>query len=517
MTQTTPARGGDRVLDASGSAVELSPDVIVQDAQGNYITYDGAPISMERMVVTFTLRSGLRWSDGEPLTASDSVYSFQIASDSATPTDKHLIERTADYRALDRHRVVWRGIPGLVDRAYFLNFWHPLPRHAWGSLSAAELLTAEASTKRPLGWGPFALRESESATDLTAERNPFYFRAGEGLPHLDAVVFHFAEDTNTLVQEFLAGGCDVLTQETADLVPAAVGESGLPPEVRTLVTRDTAWELLAFGISPAAGYDRPDLFEDVRVRRAIAQCVDRQGAADLASATDGHVAHSYLPPEHPLYAGERLTTWDHDPDGGRLLLAQAGWYDEDGDGVREAHGIAGIADGTPFQASYHTTEDPIRLRTAQLMQNQLRACGIQVSLRTLQPETLFEVGPQGALFGRRFDLAQFSWRAAEEPMCELFLSSQIPSGGDWGRPNVAGFIDGEYDQACRRALRALPGRGDYLAAHAEAQRIFSEQLPVLPLFQRQRLTLAWASVSGLAPNTSQPSELWNLEQIDAQR
>jgi ABC-type oligopeptide transport system substrate-binding subunit len=97
------------------------------------------------------------------------------------------------------------------------------------------------------------------------------------------------------------------------------------------------------------------------------------------------------------------------------------------------------------------------------------------------------------------------------------LSSQIPGEGGWSRPNVAGFIDGEYDDACRAALEALPDTGDYVARHTEAQRIFSERLPVLPLFQRQKVTLARASVMGLAPNASQRSELWNLEQIDVFR
>ena len=54
-------------------------------------------------------------------------------------------------------QVVWEGVPGFVDRAYYTNFWHPMPRHAWADLSAAELLTAEVSTRSPLGWGPFAM------------------------------------------------------------------------------------------------------------------------------------------------------------------------------------------------------------------------------------------------------------------------------------------------------------------------------------------------------------------------
>ena len=291
----------------------------------------------------------------------------------------------------------------------------------------------------------------------------------------------------------------------------------MPAAVDSLVTPDTAWEMLAFGISPASGYDRPDYFEDVRVRRGIAHCVDRQAVANVLSLTGGAVPHSYLPPEHPLYADEKLTVWERDPEAGQLLLAQAGWYDETGDGIREAHGVTGVADGTPFRATYHTTDDSLRLRTAELVRAQLQACGIETNLQALPSAELFALGPEGPLFGRRFDLAQFSWQAAEAPLCDLFLSSQIPGDTDWSRPNVAGFIDGEYDAACRRALETLPPGSDYLVAHAEAQRIFSEQLPVLPLFRHQRLTLVHASVVGLLPTPSERSELWNLEQVDVRR
>ena len=271
---------------------------------------------------------------------------------------------------------------------------------------------------------------------------------------------------------------------------------------------------MAFGISPSLGHDRPDFFEDVRVRQAIALCIDRQVVATQALGSSARVSHGYLPPEHPLYAGDALTTWGYAPEAGRTLLTSAGWYDGDGDGVREAHAIPGIADGTPFQVAYHTTDDPLRIQVAQLIRTHLAECGIQLSVEVLPAEELFAPGPEGVLFGRRFDLAQLSWRATSEPMCDLFLSDQIPDAGHWGRPNFVGFLDDEYDTACLAALGALPNSEKYVTAHLEAQRVFSRRLPVLPLFQRLKITLARPAVTGLAPDPTQVSELWNIEQLD---
>ena len=517
VVETVLAEAGDLVLASGGHVLALAPGVIVEDAEGEQVAFEGTPVPMARMVVTFTLRSDLSWADGEPLTAGDSVFSFEMAADSATPTDKHVIERTAAYRAVGAEQIVWESVPGFLDQGYVLNFWHPLPRHEWEDLSALELVTSPRSTQEPLGWGPFTIREWIQGERLDLERNPFYFRANEGLPRLDEVTFHFFDGAGELVEDVVAGNCDVVTHEAASKVLGILDEEDLGPAMWPLATHDAVWEQLAFGISPAPGYERPDFFEDARVRRGIALCIDRGAVARASSVATDRVAHSYVPPEHPLYGGEGLSTWDHDPEAGQAYLDQAGWRDLDGDGVRQAQGIAGIADGTAFRITYHTSDAPFRLAGAQIVREGLGGCGIEASLQVLPPDELFAPGPAGVLFGRRFDLAQFSWRVTSIPLCDLFLSSQIPTERNWSRPNVAGFISAEYDDACRKALNALPNSEDYVGRHLKAQRVFSEQLPVLPLFGHQRVALVRYGVTGLIPTPGSRSELWNLEQISVER
>jgi len=510
--ETVTVRQGDRVLSAGGSVMGIGPGVMVYDAEGERTIFRGEPVEMERMVVTFTLRSDIRWSDGEPLTADDSVYSFELAADPATPLDKQIVERTADYRATGDDQVVWESVPGFLDRGYKESFWHPLPRHAWGQLSAGELLTAEVSSRMPLGWGPFMMGAWVAGDSMILRRNPQYFRAAEGLPRIDELTYRFVADAKELEQHLRAGTCHVVTHEAAAVWSVDAARSS--PEVTGLVSEDDAWEVLAFGITPALDYERPDFFEDVRVRQAIAQCVDREGVAKDVLPGDGQVPHSYVPPGHPAYAANAVTTWPHRPDAGQLLLAQVGWRDEDGDGVREAHGIPGIQDGTAFRVTYKTTASPSRSSTAARVAADLRACGIDATVETMPAEELFAPGPDGALFGRRFDLAQFAWPVRTVPLCDTFVSSQIPQPGDWVRPNAVGFIDDAYDTACQQTLTVLPGRGSYAAVQAQAQQLFSERLPVLPLFVRQKVVLARAGVTGLTPNASEASGLWNVEVID---
>ena len=72
----------------------------------------------------------------------------------------------------------------------------------------------------------------------------------------------------------------------------------------------------------------------------------------------------------------------------------------------------------------------------------------------------------------------------------------------------------EFDAACLRALTALPGSEDYIEGHKEAQRIFSEQLPVVPLFLRIKLAAHRPEVKGFVMDPTMNSEMWNIETLD---
>jgi hypothetical protein len=96
ITETVVVQAGDRIIDDSGQPVVLAKGALVRPA-GCYdtqcaVAFDDTLLEMERMVVTFTLKAGIQWSDGEPLTAYDSVYSFELDQDPDTPSDKWLVE-----------------------------------------------------------------------------------------------------------------------------------------------------------------------------------------------------------------------------------------------------------------------------------------------------------------------------------------------------------------------------------------------------------------------------------------
>jgi len=518
--RTVPVAQGTKVVDVNGLAVDLVPGVSVLDAEGQQVTFEGSGevVTMTQMAVTFTLRAGVTWADGKPLTAGDSRYSFELAGAFESPALRLLHDRTQSYDAVDERTVVWTGIPGYREAFYFQVFYHPLPRHVWGSVGAEQLLNAQVAHRKPLGWGPFAVEEWVEGEQITLVRNPHYFRASEGLPYLDRVIFRFVPDLRQALDLLTAGECDLITQdviESGDLTPLLkAAEAGT---VQLISSPSTEWEHLDFGIRLVEWVSRPGFFKDAQVRHAVALCTDRERIVrEVLAYGEAAVAHSYVASEHPLYAGDQLYRWDYDVASGQALLDEVGWRDEDGDGIREAHGVPGITSGTPFSVTLlTTTEHPAREQTARILSENLAACGIGLAVEYLPPEKFFADGPEGLVFGRQFDLALFSWLNGLDAPCGLYLSGQIPGPENWwATSNDPGYTSADYDAACLAALDEFPGTQAYARFHVEAQRIFSYDLPALPLYFVPKMVAVRPGVSGVALDPSEYLELWNIEAFD---
>ncbi len=518
---------GDIIVDAAGSVTTLNKGVKLIAASGEEITFDGSPATMNQLAVTFTMQPRV-WSDGQPVTAADSVYSFQLDADPDTPTSKFITSRTASYEAVGERSVQWVGLPGFHDVDYATRFWRPLPRHLWSQFSPTELLTEPISSREPVGDGPFVLTEWAPGSHIRLEPNWLYYRADEGLPRLDSVLFRFYAENDQLIEDLLAGRCDLVPPEELNMsqIPLllAAERNGL---IRPYFQTGAVYEHIDFGINSWGYYGdgdgRPDWFEDVRVRQAIAMCTDRQGMIDEILYGRSHLNHSYIPTNHPLYPND-LTEWPYDVQAANALLDETGYLDNNNDGIREDP-----VSGLPFRVTLGAGDNKMQQRIAQYLQSNLRDCGIEANPAFLTTEDWYADGPDGPLFGRRFDLGEFAWIAGRDPACFLYASWEItgpadeknraigqPYGG-WDAANETGWYDPAYDAACRTARQSLPGQPAYAASHQEAQRIYARNLPSIPLFPRLKVAAAHPSVRNLQLDPTQPSALWNLYEIDIER
>lgn len=550
--EVVTANEGDTISDPVGDPITLEPGVLVRPAGCSSadceITYEGGPLEMDQMVVTFTFLPGLLWSDGTPLTSNDSVYAFNLLADPDTTASKFTIQRTSSYEALDDNTVVWSGLPGYMDATYMLNLWAPMPEHVWGQYTALELIEAEESSRAPIGWGPYVIDEWISGESIRLHKNPNYFRADEGLPYFDNLVFRIVgENSNANIAAILSGECDVVDQTShLDDQSELLLELQNAGQLNATFVTGTVWEHIDFsfahftwddGYDQAAG-DRADFFGDVRTRRAFAMCFDRQAVVDTVMYGQSIVLHSYLPPQHPLF-NANVRQYPFDVEAGSALLEEAGWIDEDGDGIREAHGVSNVIDGTPLSVNYWTTSATQRQQATQILAQTAAECGIDVKLEYWDSTEYFARNQDGPLNGRKFDLGQFAWLSGVQPPCDLFITDGIPGDSSaqvkdipwlyeilgeesadvypftagWGGWNRTAFSDPEYDSVCKTAISALPGQPAYVENHLLVQELFAEKLPTVPLYLRLKLAATRVDMCSFVMDPTANSEFWNIEEF----
>jgi peptide/nickel transport system substrate-binding protein len=542
------ANEGDVVVDAAGNVVQLDPAtdpplmlVPAGSTSADALEYTGGVVELDQMVVTFVLKPNIIWSDGTPVTASDSVYSFNLASDQDSSASKYVPERTASYEAIDELTVVWTGLPGYKDATYFLNAWQPLPEHQLGMYTVLEMLEADEARRTPMGFGPYTIQEWIEGDSITFTKNPTYFRAEEGLPLFDTIIFRYVGTaSNSNIAALLSGECDILAQNTGlDDELEKVLEFHNSGQVNATFTTGTAFAHLDFGIQHVSydngyqiGQDRPDFFSDVRTRRAFAHCLDRQAFVDYFTLSQSMVIDSYIPPQHP-YFNPAIMHYDFDVSMGSALLDEVGWLDHDSDAStpRIASDVNNVVDGTELVVNLDLGDSSMAEQAGTIIQDSLAQCGITANIIFNPLVEYYLDGPEGKLFGRKYDLVLFLWLTGVQPPCDLFLSTQTPGPGGgvmisimtgeevvfqsaWGGQNNPGFVNQDYDQACNLALQSFLGQPENETAHLEAQRIFAEQLPVIPIYLWIKMAATRPDMCNFIMDPTENSGLWNIEEFD---
>ena len=526
VVESVEVQTGTTIVDANGDLNTLKEGVLYRPSGCNEAscaeTYGGEePVAMDQLAVRFRLRPGLQWSDGAPLTADDSLYSYQVARSLYPQARADLLDHTQSYTVVDPATVEWRAVPGYLDSSYPTNFFTPLPRHAWGSLPAQDLLTADISARRPLGWGPYRIDEWTPGDHISLSKNPLYFRAGEGLPHFDNLVFRFVSSGDQALSALLAGECDFVDEsarlESQEEQLLQYQQAG---KIAVAVETGSSWEHADFGILSLDSGDQASLFQDKQTRQAIAACIDRQRMADELFFGKSQVLDTYVPPEHPMYNPD-TAHYSFDPQAASDLLQSAGWIDADNDPAtpRVAQGVAGVPNGTPFTFTFLTTGDQEKQQAAEILRSSLAQCGISVNVKTQAWNELLAPGPDGPVFGRHFQMAQFAWITSLEPPCFLYTTQEIPGPypeftKGWGGANVSGYSNPDFDKACAQARFSLPDTPEHQQAEMQAQAIFAEDLPAIPLYLRVKLIAMRPDFCGVSADPSAESVLWNLESFN---
>lgn len=486
---------------------------------GDTIEKDGSVVKadkemdLDQVSSTFKLKANLKWSDGTPLKASDSVFAYKVGMDKDSGTVlRYLKDRTASYIASDDRTVTWTGIPGFVYPLYNTTFFTPLPEHVLKNIAPKDI-KASPFGRKPLSYGPYRVTNWISGDRIELEKNPYYYRASEGLPKIDKVIYRFIPDTNQLMAQLIAGQCDIGTQDAlnTDAIPFLdqAEKNGL---LKPYYIPGSTWEHIDFMTQPSkAPKARPDFFSNPVVRQAVAYATNRKDMVDKILFGKSKIMDVTIPNDHWAYPKDdsQFTKYTFDPEKAKKLLDEVGWK-VGADGVR-------AKDGQRFSVTISTTAgNKPREAIMQIFQANMKAIGIEVKLDFPPSTVLFGRGKDSDYMSGNFDVMLYAWVAGVEPTMVVYTCDQLPNKDNaFSGQNNTFWCNPDFDKAYSGFNGNLV-RADRLPFAATAEKIFSQEIPALPLYQRINVIATNPRVLNFKPDPS-ADELWNLEELDVKQ
>lgn len=345
-------------------------------------------ISPDGLTITFHLRKGVKWHDGQEFTSRDVLYTYQIIINPKTPTayaeDFLQVKKAV---ALDRYtfRVVYARPFAPALASWGLNI---LPAH----LLEDKDITRSDLARKPVGTGPYRFSAWIPGQKLVLEAFTDYF---EGRPYIDRRVFRIIPDTSTMYMELKAGGLDMM-----GLTPVQYKRQTNSRQFLERFNKFTypvpAYTYLGYNL-------KNPLFRDKRVRQAITSAISKDELVEGVLFGLGQAGHTPFQPG--TWANNPdLKPFPYDPVVAEQLLIEAGWAKGD-------NGLL-MKDGKPFSFTILTNQgNEQRIKTAQIVQYRLKKIGIDVKIRVLEWASLLT----NYIDTRNFDAVLMGWSISQDP------------------------------------------------------------------------------------------------------
>ncbi|HEX6906468.1 MAG TPA: ABC transporter substrate-binding protein, partial [Terriglobales bacterium] len=307
----------------------------------------------------FHLRKGVRFHDGRPLTARDVKWTFDSI------LSRHLLTtKTTVYQYLDR-------IDAPDDSTVVFHLKQPQATLLWnlsdGAIGIVPYGSGPELAQHPIGSGPFQFVSAQQDKEVVLARNDHYWGAE---PHLQRVRFAVVPDATTRALELRKGSADIAINA---LTPDTVVALRKDPQLEIQTAPGTIYAYMAFNL-------RDSILKDVRVRRALACAIDRGPMIQYLWRDMARPAASILPVQSWAYEAD-VAGYDYNPARARQLLDEAGYP-----------AVNGVRFHLTMKSS---TEESTRLMAA-VLQQQLRAVGIALDIRTFEFATFFSDVTKGA-------------------------------------------------------------------------------------------------------------------------
>ncbi len=474
----------------------------------------------DAMTVTWKIRDGLKWSDGEPLTCDDFKFAWEWVLSEGNTAIKAGFEDITNFECASDTDMVWHFKK--TYGGYLTLMVAPLPRHFMASIPVADAVKGagfrpDEIAKMPVS-GAFKFESVTPAAELRLVRNDSFANTRNGKTALlDSIIFKWYGDADAMIAGFRGGEIDVAfdLQDSDTPKVADLGEqvSAIPALL---------YEFLRPNWSPATDYDasiknggcsrNPAVADrgagcpmaDPAMRQAVSFAIDKAEINTRLLGGTVQVANTNISPSAWFYADQTPATYD--PAKANEILDAAGW-------VKGADGIR-AKDGVTAKIELCTTTRQVRQDTLALVSSWLEAVGIASVVNPVDAANIFAdyteatIDTPCALSTSNFDIAEHAFSSSIDPLGNYFSyhSSQFhPDGANDARVKDAA-IDAAMDDVFNSVDFAV-----IKDAMATFQKVYVEKTVEIPLYYRKNVELEGPRVGNFFANGTQAGSTWNGE------
>lgn len=436
-------------------------------------------ISEDHKTYIFKMREGAKWSNGDPVTANDFVYSWKrlitpgLASEYAYQL--FYLENAEKYYKGEIDDFNEVGVKAVDDMTLEVKLKNPVPfflsllfHHSLFPVHRGTIEKFGKIDSRVSKWtlpgnfvgnGPFVLKKWELNQIIVVEKNPLYWNAS--IVKLEEIHFYPIDNEQTEERMFRSGRLHVTNT--------------IPPE-KISVYKEKSPEFLK--IDPYMGtyyyllntLRKP--FDDPRVRKALAMSIDRNQIVEKITKGGQMPAYAFTPPDTMGFTPK--TAIPYDIEAARKLLAEAGY--PDGIGFPESELI------------YNTLESHRKIAVA-IQQMWKKALNIDITLSNQDWKVFLDT--QRTM---DFSISRASW-IGDYPDPNTFLDMWVTDGGN----NHTGWSNKKYDDLITKAAETID-REERYGYFQQAEEVLAEEVPIIPIYTYTRVYLLRPEVKGWYPN-----------------
>lgn len=498
-------------------------------------------ISEDKLRYVFTLREGLKWSDGTPLTTADVDFTYnQLVFNEEIPTDYRDVLRIGDQGVLPKVKVLDDRRVEFILPEPFAPFLRTigtiLPKHVLeptikqkdkqGKPLFLSTWATDTNPRKIIGNGPYRLVQYDTSQRLIYERNPYYWRnkdPNQPQPSIERVVSRIVESTDTSLLQFRSGGLDMVAASAQDFALLKREEKRGNFKIYN-AGQSTSTSFISFNLNQAKNAKGQPLVDPIKsrwfntlaFRQAIAYAINRDQMINNVFRGLGQPQNSPITVQSPYYLKpeEGLKVYDYNPEKAKSLLLGAGFkYDNQGQLLDR--------DGNRVRFTLITnSEAKTRVTMAAQIKQDLSKIGIQVDLNPISFNTL--VGKLSDTRDWECYLLGFSGGVEPNNGANVWRSKgglhTFNQGPQPGQPPLIGWTvsdwEKEIDRLYIQGARELDD-AKRKAIYAKTQQITQEQLPMIylvnPLVQRAiRNRIQGVEFTTLA---GVMGPLWNIYQL----